>query len=471
MKKFKLLILFLLLFSFGISKVNALTLTSDTTLTDDISEKVIIDGANVTLDLNGHNIKAHVKNVLDIRNNSNVKIIGEGTIESTYHQAISVSNGSTLTMESGTVKSIETGVAVFSGSTFTMNGGTIETVDNFGIAGNGSSGVGDYTINFNGGTINANIISNGYISCGIYHPNNGTLNITGGTINSSKGAGVVQRGGTLNITGGTINANSDDVDITGKVGDSSIKVSASAVVVDKLANYPAVENVNTTISADAILNGAKESIDTIGENVVVTLIGGVYSDEPEKGSIPEGYNAYEVIEGPDQGKYVVVKEDDVEFVAEVGLVPEESVDSTELSKIKEAVKGKYEIVSYYDIIVDKVTEKGDILAKGIQPGKLVEVIVGIPSDLPKVKDGYVRKFVVVKVHNGEASIIEDVKDNGDNTVSFKSSDFSTYSIAYTDVQKTVDVPKTFDGILVYFSILVVAMLSLLITFKVARKNY
>ena len=61
MKKFKLIILFLLLFSFGISKVNALTLTSDTTLTDDISEKVIIDGSNVTLDLNGHNIKPNEK--------------------------------------------------------------------------------------------------------------------------------------------------------------------------------------------------------------------------------------------------------------------------------------------------------------------------------------------------------------------------------------------------------------------------
>ena len=129
-----------------------------------------------------------------------------------------------------------------------MNGGTITTVDNCGLGGNGTVKEGDdrghVTINFNGGTINAGITSDGYAACGIYMPNSGTLNVTGGTINATNGCGILMRAGKLNVTGGTINAVDNKTAagepsvFKGKVGDSRVVVPCAAIVYDDAANYP-----------------------------------------------------------------------------------------------------------------------------------------------------------------------------------------------------------------------------------------
>ncbi len=64
-----------------------------------------------------------------------------------------------------------------------MNGGIV-TSNSIAIGGNGSDTdrYKDYIINITGGTINSNVLGNGYVSCGVYHPNRGTVNITGGVI-------------------------------------------------------------------------------------------------------------------------------------------------------------------------------------------------------------------------------------------------------------------------------------------------
>lgn len=71
-----------------------------------------------------------------------------------------------------------------------------------------------------GGTLTANAADKASAACGIYHPNEGTLNITGGTINVADGVGVLMRGGEMTMTGGEINA-TGDATRTGSVGDTN----------------------------------------------------------------------------------------------------------------------------------------------------------------------------------------------------------------------------------------------------------
>lgn len=464
MKKLKLLLGVIgIMLTLSISNVKALNVTEDITLTEDITEQVVVNGKKVTLDLNGHSITAATNGALVLANGAEVTIIGEGTIESTNDNGVVVMNGSTLTLQSGNIKSVEFGVLVTNNSTFTMNGGTITTTDNCGAGGNGtdSANYKNYTININGGTINANIKSSGYVSCGIYHPNEGTVNITGGTINSSNGAGIVQRAGTLNITGGTINTNGTSI---GKVGDSRVVVTASAIVVDKYAAYPAMDTIVTKVSKDVVLNGAAGSIETIGEGVVVEVTGGIFTEEPVEEQIPEGYKAYQILEGENKDKYVVANEEEIVNEVTNAMITKEDVNEDTIALIEETVEGKYTLLSFYDVSLIKVTDNNEVIGHVTDADEAVKVTLGLPTELPELKEGFTRKYYVVRIHEGEATVISDVTDNGDGTVSFNSDKFSTYAIAYEDVKETkeetketVENPQTGDKLITNIIVSVISI--------------
>ena len=180
--------------------------------------------------------------------------IADATVTSTASNALYATGENTeIVINPGSqVNAQEFGAVAVTNATVTMNGGTITTVDNCGLGGNGIVKEGDdrghVTINFNGGTINAGITSNGYAACGIYMPNSGVLNVTGGTINAENGCGILMRAGKLNMTGGSINAVDNKTaagepsTFKGMVGDSRVVVPCAAIVYDDAANYPGAKN-------------------------------------------------------------------------------------------------------------------------------------------------------------------------------------------------------------------------------------
>ncbi len=203
----------------------------------------------------------------------------------------------TLTMNGGTVRSQEFGVLASMDSVVTINDGELTTNDNCVVGGNGQGtnikekGI---TININGGELEGNIQSAGYASCGVYMPQDGEVNITGGLIYSTNGAGVVMRAGDLNITGGTIVADGEE-DFVGKVGDSRVVVPTSAVVFDYDANYPGYIAGGTSgrISGDAEIVGASEPIETVnsrGEDEDIQVSGGKFDAVP--GYVIDGYDSF-----------------------------------------------------------------------------------------------------------------------------------------------------------------------------------
>ena len=277
---------------------------------------------NVTLDLNGKNL---IFSYITASKGGNLTIKDSGT-GGTYNgtganYSVYVKRGGIFNLESGTLTNsstkegtsnvvvrVEGGTADASvASTANIKGGKVEskgtpifvrdpgaTVNVSGgelvgsglacIAGNGTKGQGGTTINISGGTLTANPYDGTSAACGIYHPNEGTLTITGGTINATNGVGVLMRGGEMTMTGGEIKA-TGDATRTGSVGDTNQKIGVSGVIFDRDANYPAVATTSIKIDGEAKVSGAKAAVELINDNNVADaksafkLQGGTYSSD------------------------------------------------------------------------------------------------------------------------------------------------------------------------------------------------
>lgn len=136
----------------------------------------------------------------------------------------------------------------------TINNGTIETIDNVAIGDNGNAGWGGNVVNVNGGKLISNIVSKGYISCGIYNSNDTTLTVKSGVkITANKGgAGIVIRGGKVTIAKDVID-NMVTGTSKGAVGDSKVVV-AGKVVKDYASDYPAKDTINVTIDYSTVVD-------------------------------------------------------------------------------------------------------------------------------------------------------------------------------------------------------------------------
>ena len=277
---------------------------------------------NVTLDLNGKNL---IFSSMTVDKDGNLTIKDSGT-GGTYNglganYSVRVKRGGIFNLESGTLtnsstasgtsnvvvrveggtaktpaastanikggKVVSKGTPVFvrdPGATVNVSGGDLVGSGLACIAGNGSKGMGGTTINISGGTLTAKPYDDASAACGIYHPNEGTLTITGGTINVNNGVGVLMRGGEMTMTGGEINA-TGDATRTGSVGDTNQKIGVCGVIFDRDANYPAVATTSIKIDDDAKVSGAKAAVELINDNNVADaksafkLKGGTYSSD------------------------------------------------------------------------------------------------------------------------------------------------------------------------------------------------
>ena len=358
-------------------------------------------GKNVTLDLNGKNL---IFRSMTVAKGGNLTIKDSGS-GGTYsgtgaNYSVYVKQGGVFNLESGTLTNtsnangtsnvvvrVEGGTAATpAASTANIKGGKIETkgtpvfvrdpgatVNVSGgelvgsglacIAGNGTEGMGGTTINVSGGTLTAKPYDDTSAACGIYHPNEGTLNITGGTINVTDGVGVLMRGGEMTMTGGEINATGDDATRTGSVGDTEQKIGVSGVIFDRDANYPAVATTKIKIDGDAKVNGAKEAVELINTQGVadakeaIQLLGGTYNKDVtallDEGSVAEEKN----------GVYVVTT-----YYAQVG----ETKYAT-LQEAADAATAGQTVTLIHD--VDMTPLNGNRILRGIEIGEGKDVVL------------------------------------------------------------------------------------------------
>lgn len=350
---------------------------------------------NVTIDLNGKNLVFQSITV-DIHGNLTIKDSGNGgTYNGTYvDYSVRVKRGSVFNLESGTLTNssthpktsnvvvwveggtakkpaastanikggkIETkGTPVFvrdPGATVNVSGGELKGSGLACIAGNGSKGQGGTTINVSGGTLTAKPYDATSAACGIYHPNEGTLNITGGTINVTDGVGVLMRGGEMTMTGGEINA-TGDATRTGSVGDTNQKIGVSGVIFDRDANYPAVATTCIKIDGEAKVNGAKEAVELINDNNVADaksafkLKGGTYSSDVsallDENSVAEEKNGVYVV----KTYYAQVGETKYATLQEAADAATAGQTVTVLNDVDMTTDGNLTVYAGKDIVLD-----------------------------------------------------------------------------------------------------------------------
>ena len=126
---------------------------------------------------------------IDVANGGTLNLQG-GTLYTEDSDGIFVSENSTINMTGGYVNAKEYGIGVMGqGATLNLYDGVVKARNNAPVGGNGADNDGTI-ITINGGTLIGEIQSEGYVACGIYHPQEGILNVNGGNIYVHGGAAV-----------------------------------------------------------------------------------------------------------------------------------------------------------------------------------------------------------------------------------------------------------------------------------------
>ena len=277
---------------------------------------------------------------------------------------------STFTVKDGYLVSSEfTLMAQGKGATLNVNGGIIEATDNAVIGGNGSNTTGNYcggtAMNISGGILVGGITTPEYIACGIYHPQEGTLNITGGTIYAANGVGVLMRGGKLDITNGTIIATSSE-NCSGKVGDSDISIDAgSAIVYDRKCNYYNASDVSVDLRGGKFTSAqGKPAISVVADTLQlgkakkkIAVSGGTYSSNIKE-FLTDGNTAVT----DSNGNYIVEVVNSQNAVAKIGKVYYRNLNDA-FKAVKGTDKTTIEILK--DVVLDSSDKKITLTDKNV----------------------------------------------------------------------------------------------------------
>lgn len=459
----------------GLTGVNALEVATETELKNCISDGgecvlknnitassitvdkvtapfIIVDGKNVILDLNGKTLTAAV--IATNKANLTIKDSGSnGLIDGRNSKGVLARLGSKVTLESGSINSIkdcgvgvneatfimnggkitaqEFGIIYHNNAKITINSGTIETKDNAAIGDNGTAGSGGNVVNVNGGNLISNIVSAGYISCGIYNANDTTLTVKSGVkITANKGgAGIVIRGGKVTIAKDVID-NMVTGTTKGKVGDSKVIV-AGKVVKDYASNYPAKDTINVTIDYSTVVD--KEVASSI-ESKQQTALNNEISSIVNGNKIPELNNT------------------DLTNIAIKTTVDE--LNDTQRDQVaqeaKELVKD-FKAAKALDLGV-VVTNNGSMVSNLSETTNKIPFAIDVKSITTDSKLNY--EFQVIRYHVnsnqvGSFDVLESTYDAENGVVSFETDKFSTYLLSYkTSVKSDNNIvnPKTGDGI-------------------------
>ena len=277
---------------------DTITVLADTTVSSDltsIDKNLVLDfgGNTVSFTAAGFDVGCKKQNTSLTLKNGTMNVAAWG-IWLQNDARLNVASDMTITANSAkNPKSY--GIVVTQGSTLDMYG-TVKAKATGAISGNGTEGWGNTTINVYPG---ANVIGEeGAI--GIYHPQSGTLNIKGGTIEGDMGIQLCAGEGTVaEIGNATIEGTGTDERGSKGVGDGVIPDGAAVSIVNR--NYPGgtpIVNIKggtlTSTNQKAVFaydwsNGEASAWSAATEPAIIT--GGTFSSEPDASYIADGYEA------------------------------------------------------------------------------------------------------------------------------------------------------------------------------------
>lgn len=168
--------------------------------------------------------------------------------------------------------------------------------------------------------------------------------------------------------------------------------------------------------------------------------------------------------------------DSVTVELETAELEEKNVSDEVKKSVEEKIKNDdtlkdAKVLGYFDINLLVKVNDDTLDEKVTELNKEIEVKVDVSElvkKLDKVASNKVRKYYVIRIHDGKTDVIEATL-NDDNTLSFKTDRFSSYTVTYKDVDAPSN-PKTLDNISTYITLGVVSLISFLGVFIYLKKR-
>jgi hypothetical protein len=224
------------------------------------------------------------------------------------------------------------------------------------------------------------------------------------TVNGGTNAGVGDNvgGSGDNVTDSTVSDDDDDYDTSDDTtGSSSVSDTATGTQV-----------LNT--ASDNVVSAGAPVEDVALENSTEELLGSDIFTAAEKRAIANGSSAK---------VYVGI---DTLPAANVPQADRNAIENEAVS-----VLGINFTISYMDMSLFK--QIGSAASQKVsEPGVGIKVTVELPENMINRNVGVSRRYVVIRIHNGEVTTIQPTFDAATNKLAFSTDRFSTYAIAYTD---------------------------------------
>lgn len=304
------------------AQIDATTADGTITLNEDyVCDETIVVVKNLIINLNGHTISANTAKtdlkLFQVKDGATLTVTGSGTVAGT-NQAFAVGGGSAtegwgvghLAIDSDVTVTGKYGAVVTgSASSLTVKGKIQSTAaGGAAICGNGNTDAGGTVINIANG---AAVTSDDDVA--IYHPQKGTLNISGGTVTGT--TAVYVKSGTLNISGGTLIGNGTKYDYASRP--SGATATGDALVIENCNTPGGTPVVSITGGTFKSTNAAAVGsyAETSYTPVAGFITGGVFSSDVSK-LLAKDYDLVNI----GDGTFGVTTYYNVKFVADGILV-------------------------------------------------------------------------------------------------------------------------------------------------------
>lgn len=261
---------------------------------------------------------------------------------------------------------------------------------------------------------------------------------------------------TLNITGGEFETINDGTVIIYSEDHTGF-ISGGTYSIEPLAKYvtsPYVAKKNGEVYVIGVdSNDVTSSVEEVDpEEEVEEVLVGVTADD--KDTVEEV-----LLESLDANKELITNNsDDIEIKVEISNTEINENNKELIEEVLEENKKNIIVASFFEVDVNVYTS-GDKVGQISELTDKIKLTVMLPEKLQDVKDGYTRKFYIARVHNGKTDLIETELSEDGKYVTFETDKFSTYAIAYEDVEVTLP-PKTGDNVTIYFLIGFVSIITL-----------
>nr|MDE7246664.1 hypothetical protein [Lachnospiraceae bacterium] len=105
-----------------------------------------------------------------------------------------------------------------------------------------------------------------------------------------------------------------------------------------------------------------------------------------------------------------------------------SVNDADKAVVTEALNG-FTVGQYLDITLKKAV--GTAETPVTETGEKVKLVIRVPESLKNTDTDKTRTFAVIRVHNGTATVLNDLDESAD-TITIETNRFSTYALVYND---------------------------------------